>query len=148
MVFFGKLPILEGPSWWSYASWIYNYLCNQYISPTKLCVRIRFRRGVLDTTLYDKVCQWLAADRCFFPGTPVSSTNETDRHEIIETLFKVALNTITITYFRSGAAIIVELSEWNASINLIIYQVHVDKTQYTMQILKGKHLIYNNFIRS
>ena len=146
MLFFGKLPILEGPSWWSYASWIYNYLCNQYISPTKLCVRIRFRRGVLDTTSYDQVCQWLAADRCFFPGTPVSSTNETDRHEIAEILLKVALN--TKTYFRSGAAIIVELSEWNASINLTIYQVHVGKTQYTMQILKGKKLVYNNFIRS
>ena len=113
---FCKLPILEGPSWWwSYASWIYNYLCNQYISPTKLCVRIRFRRGVLDTTLYDKVCQWLAACRWFFPGSPVSSTNKTDRHEITEILLKVALNTIAITYFRSGAAI-EELSEWNASI--------------------------------
>jgi hypothetical protein len=50
-------------------------------------------------------------ERWFFPGTPVSSTNETDRHEITEILFKVALNTITITYFRSGAAIIVELGE-------------------------------------
>ena len=47
----------------------------------------------------------------FFPGTPVSSTNKTDRHEITEILLKVALNTIVITYFRSGAAIIVELSE-------------------------------------
>jgi hypothetical protein len=66
---------------------------------------------VLDTTLYEKVCQWLAAGRWFFPGTPVSSTNKTDRHEITEILLKVALNTITITYFRSGAAIIEELSE-------------------------------------
>jgi len=24
----------EGPSWsWSYGSWIYNYLCNQCLSP-------------------------------------------------------------------------------------------------------------------
>ena len=126
MVFFlnflGKLPILEGPSWWwSYASWIYNYLCDQYISSTTLCVRIRFRRDVLDTTLYEKVFQWLAAGRWFFPGTPVSSTNKTDRHEITKILLKVALNTITIAYFRLEAAIIVELSEWNASINLTIY---------------------------
>jgi hypothetical protein len=27
----------------------------------------------------------------FFPGTPVSSTNNTDRHEITEILLKVAL---------------------------------------------------------
>jgi hypothetical protein len=45
--------ILEEPSWWwSYASWMYNYLCNQYISPTTLCVWIQFRRGVLDTTKF------------------------------------------------------------------------------------------------
>jgi hypothetical protein len=39
-------------------------------------------RGVLDTTLCDKVCQWLAVGRWFSPGTPVSSTNKTDRHDI------------------------------------------------------------------
>ena len=33
-----------------------------------------------------------------FPGTPVSSTNKTDRHDIItEILLKVALNTINLT---------------------------------------------------
>jgi hypothetical protein len=30
----------------------------------------------------------------FSPGTPVSSTNKNDRHDIIEILLKVALNTI------------------------------------------------------
>jgi hypothetical protein len=48
-------------------------------------------RGVLDTTLCNKVCQWLATGLLFFPSTPVSSTNKTDRHEI---LLKVSLNTI------------------------------------------------------
>ena len=33
----------------------------------------------------------------FSPGSPVSSTNKTDRHDITEILLKVALNTITIT---------------------------------------------------
>ena len=51
-------------------------------------------KGVLDTTLYDKVCQWLATGQRFSPGTPVSSTNETDCHDITEILLKVALNTI------------------------------------------------------
>ena len=32
--------------------------------------------------------------RCIFPGTPVSSTNKTDRHDITEIVLKVALNTI------------------------------------------------------
>jgi hypothetical protein len=31
------------------------------------------------------------------PGTPVSSNNKTDRHDITEILLKVTLNTITLT---------------------------------------------------
>ena len=33
----------------------------------------------------------------FPPGTPASSTNKTDYHDITETLLKVALSTINIT---------------------------------------------------
>ena len=38
-----------------------------------------------------------AAGRWFSPGTPVSSTNKTNCHDITEILLKVALNTITLT---------------------------------------------------
>ena len=62
-----------------------------------LWIRIPLRKGVLNTTLCDKVCQWLAASRWFSPGTPASSSYKTDCHDIIEILLKVALNTITIT---------------------------------------------------
>ena len=55
---------------------------------------------LLDTILCDKVCQWLAAGRWVSLGTPVSSTNKTDHHDIIEILLKVALNTITLTPFE------------------------------------------------
>ena len=72
-------------------SWIYNYLCNQCLSPLMLWVRISIRARC--TTLCDKVCQWLAAGRWISPGTPVSSTNKADRHDIIEILLKVALST-------------------------------------------------------
>ena len=96
------LYLLKGPSWpCSYGSWIYNYLCNQCLSPLTLWVRISLRRGVLDTTLCDKVCQWLATGRWFSPGTPVSSTNKTDRHDITEILLKVALNTIKQTNYQN-----------------------------------------------
>jgi hypothetical protein len=45
--------------------------------------------GVLDATLCDKVCQWLATDRLFSPaGTPVSSTNKTYSHDITIALTK------------------------------------------------------------
>ena len=37
----------------------------------------------------------LVAGRWFSPGTPVYSTNKTDRHDITEILLKVELNTIS-----------------------------------------------------
>ena len=55
----------------------YKILLNISIS-THLCVW----RGVLDTTLCDKVCHWLATGQWFSPGTPVSSTNKTESHDI------------------------------------------------------------------
>ena len=43
--------------------------------------------------LCDQVSQLLAAGRWFSSGTPVSSTNKTDRHDITEILLKGALHT-------------------------------------------------------
>ena len=84
------------PLWlWSYGSWIYNYLWNQCLSPLMLWIRTALRLGVLDTTLCDKVCQWLVAGRWFSLGTLDSSTNKTDCHNIAEILLKVMLNTIS-----------------------------------------------------
>jgi hypothetical protein len=34
-----------------------------------------------DTSLWDKVCQRLAAGRWFYLGTPISSTNQSHCHE-------------------------------------------------------------------
>ena len=88
--------LFRGPSWsWSYDSWICNFLYNQCLSPPKLWVWIPLMAGVLDTTLCDKVCHWLVTGQWFSPGTPVSSVNKTDNHDIAEILLKVALNTIT-----------------------------------------------------
>ena len=51
-----NLHLIHRLSWpWSYGSWIYNYPCNQCLSPLTLWVRIPLRRGVLNTTLCDKV---------------------------------------------------------------------------------------------
>ena len=67
---------------WLYGSWIYNYLhvCNQCLSPLKLWIWISIRRGVIDTTLCDTVCQWLATGQGFSLCSPVSPTNKTDCH--------------------------------------------------------------------
>ena len=43
--------------------------------------------GVLDTILCDTVRQWLVTGLWFSPGTPVSSTNKSDRRDIAEILF-------------------------------------------------------------
>ena len=61
-------------------------------------------RGVLDTTLCDQVCQCQ-----FSPGTPVSSTNKTDHHDITAILLKVALKTITITLYYIHSMMISEI---------------------------------------
>jgi hypothetical protein len=51
-------------------------------------------RGVLDTTLCDKVLSVTCRGLWFYPGTLVSSTNKTDCHDITEILLKVVFNTI------------------------------------------------------
>ena len=79
------LPYTEGFVWYD-GSWNYNYLCNQCLSPLKLWVRIPLRRAVLDTTLCDKICQWLATGRWSSPGIPVSSTSNTDHLNVAEIL--------------------------------------------------------------
>ena len=78
-------------SWlWSYGSWIYNFLCNQCLSPLKSWVQALFMaRSTWCNS--NQVYQWLAIGRWF---SPVSSTNKTDRHNITEILLKVVLNTI------------------------------------------------------
>jgi len=91
-----KDKVNRGPSWpWSYGSWIYNYLWNQCLSSLMLWVRISTRTRC--TTLCDKVCQWLATGRWFSSGPLVSSTNQTDRHDIAEILLKVTIITIKQT---------------------------------------------------
>jgi hypothetical protein len=37
-----------------------------------------------------------------YPGTPVSSTNKTDRHDVTEILLKVALNTINTCLYKNN----------------------------------------------
>jgi hypothetical protein len=42
-------------------------------------------------------CLWLATGQWFSAGTPFSSTNKTDLHDITEILLKLSFNTITLT---------------------------------------------------
>ena len=99
-------------------SWIYNYLCNQCISPLMLRVRVSIRARC--TTLYDKVGQWFATCRWISPGIPISSTNKINRHNITEILLKVALEhrqtnkqTNRHTFYRDRDHIVVGYSFTN-----------------------------------
>ena len=49
--------------------------------------------------------------RWFSPGTPVSSSNKTDRHDITQILLKVALNTINQPIKKTGHKTFVVLHE-------------------------------------
>jgi hypothetical protein len=51
---------------------------------TYLTVSLKSWRGALDTTLCVQVRLWLVTDRWFYPGTPLSYKNKTDRHDITE----------------------------------------------------------------
>jgi hypothetical protein len=58
----GRVVAFKGQDLWDV------YLCNQCLSSLKLWVRIPLRRDVLDTTLCDKGCQWLATKVEVFSG--------------------------------------------------------------------------------
>jgi hypothetical protein len=82
-------PDITKHKWsWLYGSWIYNYLCNQCLSPLMLWVQISIRARC--TTLCNKVCQWLETGGFL----RVYPTNKSD---ITEILLKVASNTIKQT---------------------------------------------------
>ena len=97
-----------------------------------LSVRISPRRGVLDTTLYDKDCQWLATGRWFSPDNPVSSTNKTDRHDITEILLKVALNTIKQTEI---------FSTWCST---TLHQPYLNGNEYKISTHSETIKVFNN----
>jgi hypothetical protein len=80
----------ENVSWWT-ELWKFSLqqATSYYFSPNNHPVHGK---------VYSKfVSHWLATGWWFSPGTLVSSTNKSDRHDIIEILLKVALNTITLT---------------------------------------------------
>ena len=93
--YLGIIMYIRGRDRMVVGCWSYNYLCKQCLSPLMLWVRISISARC--TTLCDKVCHWLATGRWFSPGSPVYSSNKTDRRDITEILLKVALNTIKQT---------------------------------------------------
>ena len=127
---------------WSYGSLIYNYICNQCQSSLMLRVWIPLRWGVLDTTLCDKICQWLATYWWFSPGTLVYCTNKTDCHDITEILLKVLLNTITLTPQNDKYFNILQFWQYN---NLMqTWALWFSCSQRLLNYLVFKYFCYKN----
>ena len=112
-------------SWlWSYGSWIYSYLCNQCLSSLTLWVQIPLRQGVLDTTLCDKVCQWLAAGQWFSLGNLLFPTYKTDRPprynwNIVESGIKHHNPTLPFKVYNIMSILV----DGNLNINIIVIYV-------------------------
>ena len=85
----------------------------------------------------DKVCQWLAAVQWFSPGTSVSSTNKTDRHDIIKILLKVRLNTLTLTLDQSKT----KLYDWH-DITEILLKVRLNTITLTLTLDQSKTKLF------
>jgi hypothetical protein len=90
-------------------------------------------RGVLNTTLCDKVCQWLEAGRWF---SPVSSTNKTDSHDITEILLIMHPELLCKNVF------IILLDSWGSKHIIVLYCI-----QANISRLKGKPLHLCDYIR-
>jgi len=61
------------------------------------------------------------AGRWFSPGTPMSSTSKTDRHDITEILLKVALHPITLTPTSSYQEIYISLISVCSNVTLFYF---------------------------
>jgi len=102
---------------------------------------------VLDTTLCDQACQWLATGRWFSRGTAVCSTNKTDSHDIAEILLKVSLNTIASIALTPTKFIHVDtkyMSEKNKPFrNLLSLRIlHMTVCILLLNTLKCSQLLY------
>jgi hypothetical protein len=121
--------------------WIYNYLCNQCLSPLTLWVPISLRRYVVSSNLTEamhiqyniwlcvKVSQWFARGQWFSLGTLVTSTNKTDRYirynwNIVESGIKqlMVIGTDCIGSCKSNYHTITTTTAWVA---LIMSSFHI-----------------------
>ena len=90
--------LCERPSWlWLYGRWLYNYLCNQCLSPLKFWVRTPF---MARCTRYNIMWYslWVTCGRSVVFSGYSGFLHQTNKTEI---LLKVVLSTINQTYHLS-----------------------------------------------
>ena len=74
----------------------------------------------------DEAYQLLAHGRWFSPGTPASSTTKTDRHDIVEILLKVVLN--TINQIKSSQIVLFLLTIILSVLLFVIFKIFLQGT--------------------
>jgi hypothetical protein len=87
--------------------------------------------GLHRPTLCDKFCQLLATGRWFSPGTPISSTNKTNCHDIAEMLLKVELHLIhqEKPMYASSSRKCSVCSDWSHNMNARDYLFLIGQVQ-------------------
>ena len=88
----------------------------------------------------DQVCHWIVASYWFSLGTRVSSTKNTNRHNISEILFKVALNTITLPLKRKLKRKLCTDYE-----KKLLYSLKFARKMTCLSSLKGNNSVYNTY---
>jgi hypothetical protein len=120
---FNKTP--GGPSWsWSYSSWIYNYLCNQWLSPLKLWVQTPFMAR----------CTWCNRS-VVFSGY---STNKNNHQDITEILLKVA-STSTVAIFHDEPCV----SEYKNITSSIYHNLLYTITDSCLRICNTRSIFFS-----
>jgi hypothetical protein len=129
----------QRPPWsWSSGSWIYNYLCNQSISPLKSSVWFPI---MVRCTLCEKVCHSLAAGQWFSPGTPVSFTNKTDFYGC-----NIDVNNHSSNPFSSLHRNKSEVEVWSIVIKLHRNKGDVEVWSIVIELHRNKSDVYVGYI--
>ena len=118
-----QLPKTRGSSWsWLHGSSIWNYLCNQCLSPLTWCVPYSLKAR------HDKYnIMWCSLSGLWFSSdTPISSIHKTDRHDIAGIVLKVALffakNILIVLCMSKTSYILIHAFIFYISVHSICYE--------------------------
>ena len=102
-------------------------------------------RDVLDITLYNNICQWLATVGRCSPGTLVSTTNTTHCHDITKILVKVVLNTINhISRVAEYRFLSICLNRWHTAKLYIFGKSRTWLIEISMSSLSSVVMLWDN----
>ena len=119
----------------------YKHITNTEWVRARLCKLLKGCTRLAATS--DKVYQLLAHGRWFSPGTPASSTTKTGRHDIVEILLNVALNTINqiksnpidfLLLYMHIFVMIIEIVKYNKDIRSIFFFNNYDFIQFNIHV--------------